>query len=70
MVRSSTKYKLDPIDQQGIIHINRDTLYSKGAFDLFSPATVVKPETGGRFLFMIAVNLDHFITLVSHEAGS
>lgn len=61
---------LVPIDQQGIIRMNRDTLYSYGIFDLTSPVTIVKPETGGRFQSMIVVNQDHYVKLVSHDAGS
>jgi hypothetical protein len=62
--------KLVPIDQQGVIRMNRDTLYSYGIFDLTSPVTIVKPETGGRFQSMIVVNQDHYVKLVAHEAGS
>ncbi|WP_296492813.1 DUF1254 domain-containing protein, partial [Rhodoferax sp.] len=31
-----------PIDQQGVIRMNRDTLYSAVIFDLTEPATIVK----------------------------
>ena len=37
-----------PIDQQKVIRMNRDTLYSTVLLDLSKPVTVVMPETGGR----------------------
>ena len=38
-----------PIDEQYIIRMNRDTLYSFGVFDLTNPVTIFKPDTGNRF---------------------
>ena len=37
-----------PIDQQKVIRMNRDTLYSSAVLDLSEPATVIMPETSGR----------------------
>ena len=61
---------LVPIDKQSVIRMNRDTLYSYGIFDLMSPVTIHKPEPAGRFQSMIVINQDHYVKLVSHEAGS
>jgi hypothetical protein len=61
---------LVPIDQQGVIRMNRDTLYSYGIFDLTSPVTIHKPDSHGRFQSLIVINQDHYVKLVSHEAGS
>ncbi len=61
--------KLVPIEKQGVIRMNRDTLYSYGIFDLTTPVTITKPDPGGRFQSMIVINQDHYVKLVSHEAG-
>lgn len=50
-----------PIDEQSIVRMNRDTLYSAVVFDLSEPATVVLPETGGRYLSMHVINQDHYM---------
>jgi hypothetical protein len=61
---------LVPIDQQGVIRMNRDTLYSYGVFDLTAPVTITKPNPEERFQSMIVINQDHYVKLVSHEGGS
>ena len=38
-----------PLDQQEVIRMNRDTLYSGAVLDLSRPATVHLPDTGGRY---------------------
>lgn len=58
-----------PIDQQGVIRMNRDTLYSYGIFDLTSPVTIVKPDGGGRFQSLLVINQDHSALAVEHGAG-
>jgi hypothetical protein len=58
-----------PLDKQDIIRMNRDTLYSAAVFDLTSPVTIIKPETGGRFLSMQLINQDHSMVAVEHDAG-
>lgn len=58
-----------PIDQQNVIRMNRDTLYSFGVFDLTKPVTITKPPTGGRFQSMLIVNQDHSIWPAVHDAG-
>ena len=49
-----------PIDQQEVIRMNYDTLYSSAVLDLSEPATVVMPETGGRYQSLHVINQDHF----------
>lgn len=49
-----------PIDQQKVIRMNRDTLYSAVMLDLSKPATVVMPETDGRYQSLHIVNQDHY----------
>ena len=58
-----------PIDQQNVIRMNRDTLYSFGVFDLTKPVTITKPPTGGRFQSMLIINQDHSIWPAVHDAG-
>lgn len=58
-----------PIDKQDVIRMNRDTLYSIGVFDLTSPVTIVKPDSGGRFQSMLVINQDHSMLPVEHGAG-
>jgi hypothetical protein len=49
-----------PIDQQNVIRMNRDTLYSAAVLDLSKPATVIMPETGGRYQSLHVINQDHY----------
>ena len=52
-----------PIDQQKVIRMNRDTLYTAAIFDLTSPVTITKPDTGGRFQSMMVVNQDEYVPI-------
>lgn len=61
---------MTPIDKQGVIRMNRDTLYSAGVFDLTTPVTIVKPEHGKRFQSMQVINQDHSTLGVEHGAGT
>jgi hypothetical protein len=47
------------IDNQPIVRMNRDTLYSAAVLDLRKPVTIILPETGGRDLSMHVINQDH-----------
>ena len=49
-----------PLDQQKVIRMNRDTLYSSAVLDLSEPATVIMPETGGRYQSLHVINQDHY----------
>jgi hypothetical protein len=59
-----------PVDQQTVIRMNRDTLYSFGIVDLSDGATITVPEAGGRYLSVMVVNEDHYVNRVFHEAGT
>jgi len=53
------------IDDQAIIRINRDTLYSFGVIDLGAgPATVALPRAGKRFMSLMIINQDHYTPFV------
>lgn len=58
------------VDKQNVVRMNRDTPYSVGIFDLASPLTLTKPDTGKRFQSMQVINQDHYIPLVAYEAGT
>jgi hypothetical protein len=57
------------VDYQPVVRMNRDTLYSGGVFDLTEPATIVLPDSGGRFMSMIVINQDHYIKFVTYDPG-
>ena len=59
-----------PVDKQNVVRMNRDTPYSVGIFDLTSPLTITKPDTGKRFQSMQVINQDHYIPLVAYDAGT
>jgi hypothetical protein len=59
-----------PIDQQGVIRMNRDTLYSFAIVNITGGATVTVPDAGERYLSVMVVNEDHYINRVFHDAGS
>ena len=61
--------ELVPIDQQNVIQMNRDTLYSVGIFDLTEPVTVTQPDTGDRYQLLIVIDQDHYVKGASTTAG-
>jgi hypothetical protein len=58
-----------PIDEQKVIRMNRDTLYSMGIFDLTNALTVTKPDTGDRYQSMMVVSEDEYIPIVVYKPG-
>ena len=60
-----------PIDEQSVIRLNRDTLYSAGVFDLNAgPVTITLPNAGTRFMSMQIINQDHYTPMVIYKPGS
>lgn len=59
-----------PIDEQTVIRLNRDTLYSFAIVDLQSGVTLTLPETDGRYMSAMIVNNDHFVSDVLHDPGT
>lgn len=57
------------VDDQIIIRLNRDTLYSQGVFDLAAgPLTVTIPEVDdGRYVAVQVLSQDHLTPAVLHE---
>lgn len=48
-------------DNQPVIRMNQDTLYSGIVLDLSTPVSITLPEVGGRYQSMHVVNQDHFM---------
>jgi hypothetical protein len=57
------------IDEQTVIRLNRDTLYSFAIVDLTEPARLTLPDAEGRYFSAMIVNEDHFVNKIFHEAG-
>ena len=59
------------IDNQVVIRLNRDTLYSSGVFDLDAgPVTITMPNAGKRFMSLQVISEDHYVPAVYYGAGS
>ena len=59
------------IDNQTVIRLNRDTLYSAGVFDLDAgPVTITLPNVGKRFMSMQVIDEDEYTPEVDYGAGS
>jgi hypothetical protein len=48
-------------DNQPVIRMNQDTLYSATVLDLSRPMKLTLPEVGGRYMSMQVVNQDHYM---------
>jgi len=59
------------IDEQTVIRLNRDTLYSSGVFDLNAgPVTIAMPDPGKRFMSLQVISEDHYVPNVFYGAGT
>ncbi|MEJ2267329.1 MAG: DUF1214 domain-containing protein [Anaerolineales bacterium] len=52
-------------DNQPVIRMNQDTLYSGSVLDLSRPVKITLPEVGGRYMSMHVVNQDHYMFVES-----
>jgi hypothetical protein len=60
--------ELASIDNQTIIRLNRDTLYSFGVFDLAAgQVTVTLPDAGRRFMSLQIINENHYVPFVFYD---
>jgi hypothetical protein len=60
-----------PVEQQPVIRLNRDTLYSSAVFDLDAgPVTITLPDAGGRFMSLQVINQDQYTLGVHYRPGS
>ncbi|RVK11145.1 DUF1254 domain-containing protein [Sinorhizobium medicae] len=59
------------IENQTVIRLNRDTLYSGAVFDLEAgPVTITLPDAGKRFMSLLAINEDHYVSAVSYGGAT
>ena len=58
-----------PLDQQRVIRMNRDTLYSLAVVDISEGATLTLPDGGGRYLTVMVLNEDGYLNRVFDEPG-
>ena len=59
------------IENQTVIRLNRDTLYTSGVFDLNAgPVTITLPDAGKRYMALQIINEDHYVPAVYYGAGS
>jgi hypothetical protein len=59
------------IDNQTVIRLNRDTLYSSAVFDLDAgPVTITLPDAGKRFMSMQVIDEDEYTPEVDYGAGT
>jgi len=60
-----------PMDNQTVIRLNRDTLYSAAVFDLDAgPVTITLPDAGTRFMSMQVINQDEYTPMVVYGKGA
>lgn len=65
-------HKREPagLDNQTVIRLNRDTLYSSAVFDLDAgPVTIVLPDAGKRFMSMQVFDEDQYTRKVAYKPG-
>lgn len=56
-------------ENQPVIRMNQDTLYSGAVIDLSKPVDITLPEVGGRYMSMHVVSQDHYM-LFESEPGT
>jgi hypothetical protein len=59
-----------PIQEQTVIRLNRDTLYSFAVVDVTGGAQVAVPSSGGRYLSVMILDRDHYVRDVLHDPGT
>jgi hypothetical protein len=58
-----------PLDEQTVIRMNRDTLYSWAIADISRRATLTIPDAGDRYTSVMVVNEDQYINRILHDPG-
>ncbi len=54
-----------PLDDQPVIRMNRDTLFSASVLDLSEPVTVTLPDAGDRYMSLHVINQDHYMFVIT-----
>lgn len=63
--------RVTPLDQQTVVRMNRDTLYSMGIVDTAEGATVTMPPIpAGRYASIYLVDNDHYVPFVIYDHGT
>lgn len=62
--------KPTPVDNQPVIRMNRDTLYSGSIVDISDGGTITMPEVGERYQTAMVINEEHHINRVLGEPGT
>ena len=63
--------ELKPLDEQGVVRANRDTLYSEGVFDLDAgPVTITLPDAGKRYMSMQVIDQDDYVPAFYYGSGT
>ncbi|MGB8382865.1 MAG: DUF1254 domain-containing protein [Dermatophilaceae bacterium] len=58
-----------PLDNQPVVRMNRDTLYSFAVVDLTEGAVVTVPEAGTRYVSVAVINQDHLTSRILTSPG-
>ena len=58
------------VDNQQIIRLNQDTVYTMGVVDASKGATVTIPDAGDRFISLTFVDSDHYVHAAKYGAGT
>jgi hypothetical protein len=59
-----------PVDNQPVIRMNRDTLYSGAVVDASVGATLTIPDTEGRYVSVIAIDPEHYLAATFTTPGA
>jgi hypothetical protein len=70
----TNKFKINreptPIDDQNVIRMNRDTLYSLAVVNISKGATITMPDAGKRYMSLMIINNDGYVNDVYYGAGT
>lgn len=58
------------VDNQPVIRMNRDTLYSAAIVDISDGASLTLPDAGDRYMTVMVVNAEHYINRVFSGPGT
>ena len=58
------------VDNQPVIRMNRDTLYSSAILDISEGASLTLPDAGGRYMTVMAPNAEHYLHRVFSDPGT
>ncbi|TOL61256.1 lytic murein transglycosylase, partial [Vibrio parahaemolyticus] len=60
---------LTPLDNQTVVRMNRDTIYSGYVADLSQGGSITIPDVGKRYISIMVVQNDHYIDQVFSKPG-